>query len=214
MKLHANYSNDKLCRIIQRQIIPKIELGAGPLHQEFIDELTLKCDLNIFYKGQMVEEADDRQSGNLLFINHGIAQTFYWDVRLQKTIVSHIWRKSDIVFDLDRFLNAVPGKEETQMLEDGEVLFLSYNNLRSLLEGHPYLVSFLLNLQVERERQYKSLQHLLRLPVKDKVRSYLDDHPTIVDRINHEYIADHLGISRSRFSKAYTSYKRALNPFH
>jgi len=214
MKILENETNRaRLERIIRREILPKLELLAGTLSNALVEALIYNSKLMVVFKGQFIEEAGSAEDGNLFYLNTGIAHTFYYDSVSQKPIITKIWKKHDIIFDLNSFLNGGNRRESIQMLEDGELLSISYHNLKRLMDTFPNMVSFLLYLQVERERQYKYYQHLLRLNVEEKVRMYLNDNPAIINRINNEYIAMHLGISRSRFSKAYAVYKQGGSGF-
>jgi len=209
MKILENHTGQvRLERIIRRELLPKLELLAAGISLQFIDSLIIMSELRIVNKGQYLEEAGSRSDGNLLYLNTGIAHTFYRDNINDKPIITKIWKKHDIIFDLDNFLNCERRQESTQMLEDGELLSISYRNLKKLMKTYPNMVSFLLHLQAEKERQFIYYQHLLKLNVEEKVRIYLNDNPAMINRINNEYIAMHLGISRSRFSKAYSVYKR------
>ncbi|SDZ84541.1 Crp/Fnr family transcriptional regulator [Pedobacter hartonius] len=214
MKILDSLTNEaRLERIITREILPKIESMGKYLSNAFIESLIFNSKLMEVFKGEIIEHAGPCTDGNLLYINTGIAHTFYYDSISQKPLITKIWKKHDIIFDLGTFLNSENRKETIQMLEDGELLGISYDNLKKLLDTFPNMVSFLLHLQVERERQYKYYQHLLRLTVDEKVKLYLSDNPAIINRINNEYIAMHLGVSRSRFSKAYVAYKRGNHVF-
>jgi hypothetical protein len=64
------------------------------------------------------------------------------------------------------------------------------------------------------EKLFVYYQHLLKLPVDNRVAIYLHDNPGIATRINNIFIAQCLGMCRTRFSKAYADYrKRRHNGF-
>ncbi|SEA65303.1 Crp/Fnr family transcriptional regulator [Pedobacter hartonius] len=209
--INTENTKDRLERIIRREMLPRFNKDGVLFSDDFIKALAYNSELVPVHKNELIQGPGLGMDFNLIYIKYGIASSFYYEPTANKTIITKIWKKHDIIFDLDDFLNGETRSESHQMLEDGELLAISYTSLRILLETFPNTVSFLLELQVERERQYKYYQHLLRLNVQEKVNTYLNDNPSIYNRINKEYIASHLGISRSRLSKATSLYKQGFN---
>jgi CRP-like cAMP-binding protein len=159
-------------------------------------------------KDQFIEVGGSFEDGNLYYLYSGIARSCYYGPDVDKPIISRIWKKHEVIFDVNCFLKSKNRNEAIQMLEDGELLSISYPSLKSLIETFPKTLSLLLFLQAENETYYKFYQHLLKQTVEERVRLYLNNNPTISSRINKDCIALHLGISRSKFSSAYTLYKQ------
>jgi CRP-like cAMP-binding protein len=208
--IKAKDTTDRLESIIRREMLPKLNTAEVTFSDDFIQSLAYNSELVPVHRNEFIQGQGSEMDCNLIYINYGIAHTFYYDPIAEKPIITRIWKKHDIIFDLNHFLNGDIKREANQMLEDGEVLSISYASLRILLETFPNTVTFLLQLQAEREKQYKYYQRILRLSVQEKVSTYLNDNPSIFNRINKEYIASHLGISRSRFSKACSMYNKEV----
>jgi|GEM_PF-1995103 len=204
-----NESNkDRLERIIKNDILPKLESIVGAQLSQFVDLLLQNSKLKSFAKDQYLEESRSFEDGKLFYICSGIARTFYYDADSEKPIISRIWKKHDVIFDVSSFRNEADRTETAQMLEEGELLTIDYYNLKNLLNVFPQMISFLLCLQAEREKYALFYQRLLKLSVEDRVRRYLNNNPTLTNRINKDCIATHLGVSRSKFSSAYALYKQ------
>ncbi|MNJ98894.1 DNA-binding transcriptional dual regulator Crp [compost metagenome] len=207
-----NESNkDRLERIIRNEILPKLESIVGAQLSEFVDLLLQSSKLRSFVKDQYLEESRSFEDGKLFYITSGIACTFYFDASSDKTIISRIWKKHDVIFDANSFQYEVERTETIQMLESGELLTIDYYSLKNLLNVFPKMAHCVMCLQAERDKYARFYQHLSLLSVEDRVRLYLNDNPTLSNRISKDCIATHLGISRSKFSDAYALYKRHKN---
>lgn len=194
--------------IIRNEIVPKMELIVGTIAPQCIELLITNSKLRPVIKDQFIEMGGSFEDGSLYYLYSGIARTCYYGREVDKPIISRIWKKHEVMFDVSSFVNREHRTEAIQMLEDGEVLSISYPILKSLVDTFPKMLSLLLFLQAENEKHNKFYQHLLKQTVEERVRLYLDNNPTISSRINKDCIALHLGISRSKFSSAYTQYKQ------
>ncbi|WP_316748953.1 hypothetical protein [Pedobacter gandavensis] len=208
MKVLGNESNKARLKLIMiQEIIPKIELLVGPLTQECIDFIISSSRLKQIKKEQYIEESGPYEGGYLHYLYSGIAHSFYYHEKTNKTFVTRLWKKDDIMFDVNSFVNCVDRKEEIQMLEDGEIISIGHFHLKSLLNNSPQLLTLSTYLQIERDAYSKFYQHMLKSNVEERLSLFLKHNPTIINRINNDFIAQHLNVSRSRLSTAYTQYK-------
>lgn len=204
-----NESNkDRLERIIRNEILPKLESIVDAQLSEFVDLLLQSCKLKNYAKDQYLEESRSFEDGKLFYITSGIARSFYYDSSSDKPIISRIWKKHDVIFDVNSFQHQEDRAETVQMLEDGELLMIDYYSLKNLLNVFPKMAHCVMCLQAEREKYAMFYQRLLKLSVEDRVLLYLNDNPTLSNRVNKDCLATLLGVSRSKFSDAYALYKR------
>lgn len=197
--------------ILRNEIIPKLETIVGPITEECIELLIFNSKLTPVVKDQFVEVGGTFHDGSLYYLYSGIARSCYYGRNVEKPFISRIWKMHDVIFDVNSFLKIESRTEAIQMLEDGELLSISYTGLKCLIDISPKMLSLLLLLQADNEKYNKFYQHLLKLTVEERVRLYLDNNPIIKDRVTKECIAMHLGISRSKFSSAYALYKEYKN---
>ncbi|MCX2449937.1 hypothetical protein OQX61_01520 [Pedobacter sp. PLR] len=213
MKARGNESNRaRLKLIMNKEIIPKMELLVGPLTRECIEFIMSSSRLKQIKKDQYIEESGPFEDGHLHYLYSGIAHSFYYHDESDKTFVTRLWKKDDILFDVNSFVNYEDRKEDIQMLEDGELISIGHYHLKSLLNNSPQLLTLSTHLQIERETYNKFYQHLLKSNVEERLSLFLKHNPTIINRINKDFIAQHLNVSRSRLSTAYAQYK--LNRDH
>lgn len=209
MKVLGNESNRaRLELILSKEIIPKMELLVGPLTQECIDYIISNSRLKQVSKDQYIEESGSFEDGHLHYLYNGIAHSFYYHDQTDKVFVTRLWKKDDILFDVNSFVNRQDRKEDIQMLEDGELISIRYYHLKSILNTSPQLLALATHLQIEREIYNKFYQHLLKSTVEERLVLFLKHNPTIINRINKDFIAQHLNVSRSRLSTAYALYKQ------
>lgn len=205
--LELKNDRSRIDRILRRELLPKFDNASGYYTNDFIESLIYNSKLEFYHKKEQIGNSD-HNTDRLYYIHSGIAHSFSYDQIKRKRVITNIWKKRDIIFDLNAFLNGVYKTEINEMLEEGEVISISFSALEQLLETFPNMVGFFLRLQNERELQYQYYQQLSRLNVTQKVMLFLKDHPSMIYRINNDIIALHLGMSRSRFSKAYALYKK------
>jgi CRP-like cAMP-binding protein len=209
MMVIGNESNkERLEKIIIQEIVPKLEILAGPLPDECIEYLISNCKLKQVSKDQYVENNGSYEDGHLIFLFSGIAQSFYYDRETDKTFITRLWKKDDVIFDATSFTNNEDRKESIQMLEEGEFISIVYYHLKSILNRFPQLIALFSYLQIEREKYSRFYQHLLKSTVEERVNLFLQYNPTLIHRINKDVIALYLGMSRGRFSMTYSSYKQ------
>lgn len=189
-----------------------MELLVGPLTRECIEFIMSSSRLKQIKKDQYIEESGPFEDGHLHYLYSGIAHSFYYHDESDKTFVTRLWKKDDILFDVNSFVNYEDRKEDIQMLEDGELISIGHYHLKSLLNNSPQLLTLSTHLQIERETYNKFYQHLLKSNVEERLSLFLKHNPTIINRINKDFIAQHLNVSRSRLSTAYAQYK--LNRDH
>lgn len=199
--------HEKLERIFNLKIIPFLCKTIGILPHGLLEVLKSNCRIITAIEYQYIEEAGSAEDGQFLFLDSGIAQNFYYDRTKEKYITNHIYKKHDVIIDVNSFLNQIERKGNIQMLEQGTIISITYYSLRLLLTSFPELHIIQWHLQVEREKQSLYYQYLLKLKLDERVKTYLEDNPGIATRINHNHIASYLGTCRSRFSTSYAKYR-------
>lgn len=209
MTSFGNESNKAVLeKIIREEILPRITPLTGELPAHFIESLMENCKLINVAKEQILEESRSFEDGKLFYIYKGIAHSFYYTPLNSKPFITRIWTKGDFIFDFDSFEYKEDRTESIQMLEDGEFISINYGCLKNILERFPRIASCLSWLQSDQIKHGKFHQHLLKLNVEDRLKHYLDQNRGIINRINNDYIALHLGMNRSRLSVAYKAYKQ------
>lgn len=200
-------SKERLELFIRNEVLPKLKSLIDQQAEQFVEFLMENCKLLKVIKDQHLEESNSFEDGKLFYLYQGIAQSCHYTPFNNKLNVSRIWTKDEVIFDSNSLHNKQDRDESIQMLEDGELLCISYSKLKIFLTLFPNMIAFFLRIQTEREVHSKFYQILLKLSVKERVKLFIDRYPGIMARINNDYIALYLGIARGRLSKAYNSLK-------
>ncbi|WP_316819266.1 hypothetical protein [Pedobacter nyackensis] len=202
----------RLEKIIKQEIAPKLEALAGPFTEKCIEYIISNSKLKQVAKDQYIEDNGSYEDGHLIYLYSGIAGSFYCPDLSSKTVVTRLWKKDEIMVDVNSFISKEDRIESIQMLEDGEIISIGYYQLKAAINEFPELHKLFPYLLIEREKYYIFYHHLLKLTVEERVNLFLKHNPTLINRINKDAIAQHLGMSRCRFSTAYSQYK--LNKYN
>jgi len=208
---NAELKQEKSIGIITKCILPFLQRIVGPLPIGLPEILVNNSRVVNAVTGQYIEEAGAAADGHLLFFENGIARNFYYDSGSARFVTTHITKKHEVLLDVNSFLYGSSRPGSIQMLENGSVLLIAYSALRGMLLNFPVLNTALWQLQAEKERQFLYYQHLLKLPLDERVQVYLDDNPGITSRILHDHIANYLGTCRSGFSTSFRKYRGRAN---
>lgn len=206
-ELDFQSNKSRINDILRNEIIPKLEVIAGPITKECIQLLVANSKLRVVVKDQFIEMGGTFNDGSLYYLYSGLARSCYYSPNIERPFISRIWKMHEVIFDVNSFLKGKNRTEAIQMLADGELISVNYTGLQILIDSFPKMLSVLLFVQAENEKYNNFYQHILKLTVDQRVRLYLDNNPDIRDRVTKECIAMHLGISRSKFSSAYALYK-------
>ena len=199
--------SDKLKRILSRKIIPAISLINGTVSNELEAAIIQHCRIVTVVKDQFIDESGTNEDGHLIYFESGIARCYYYDSVYDRYVVNRITRKDEVIIDVNAYLYGSDRAENVQMLESGTVITITYSNLKLLLSEFPGVYPALMYLLAQQQKQHFNYQHLLKLPVEERIRIFLDDNPGITARVNNDHIASYLNMNRTTFSSAYAKYR-------
>ena len=205
--LNAEARQKKLETIIEMRIVEYLKDVLGDVPQGLSTTILSYSKLICGTKDQFIEEAGSPEDGQLLFFESGIAHTFYYSPGKKKHTTTHVTKKNEVLMDINSFIHRTSRQRNVQMLEDGIILSIRYPHLRALLSNYPILHTLQWQFQAENEKQHLYYQHLLKLPLDERIKVFLDDNPGIASRINNDHLANYLGTCRTGFSTAYSKYR-------
>ena len=153
-----------------------------------------------YLKGQYLLQQGDicRFSG---FIISGCTKTFFIDDQGQEHVIMFSiedWWASD----MGSFISQKPADLNVQCLENTEIISLSYDSQRELLEEIPKLERFF---RIIIERAFVSSQKRIvrnfTMTAKERYLFFRSQYPQIEQRIPQYLIASYLGITKEFLSK-------------
>lgn len=173
----------------------------------FINSFISDCHFSYYLKNEVIEDLKPAPNNYLHFVASGIACTFRGDPKPKKKPVSNIWTRDNLIFDVNAFHYSSNAYQTSYMLEEGHILSISYTSFKKLIAKNPILTSIQQKMQIEHQLKLQKHNDLLQLSIPDRVIAFLNDHPTIVNRINQDILASYLGMSRVTFNGVYNKLK-------
>ena len=207
--MKSYYLNDKQeikRKLVEGTIMPFIEQVVKVKPDGLTACLMQHSRIITGVKDQFLEEPGPYEEGQFFLFESGIARAFYCHSGTDTEITTHLFTKHDLTFDAAGFSNHTERIKYVQMLEDGIVFSISFLKLQVILDNYPGLLALLFPFTAMQQQQYDQYQHLLKLPVDERVQLFLESKPGIASRVSKELLAQYLGVGRTGFSTAYAKY--------
>ena len=135
------------------------------------------------------------------YIKQGCAREFFTDHKGNEHTVEFAiedWWISEI----NSFENQVPSQVSIETLEETEMLMLSLESKKQLLEAIPALERmFRIMMQRHVHALKKRLLQNMSRNAMDRYKMFLEQYPTVVQRVPQYHIASYLGITPVQLSR-------------
>jgi CRP-like cAMP-binding protein len=170
-----------------------------PLSDRFTRALKKEIVMLTLPKNHLLVEFA-KVADHAFFLNSGFAMSFRFING--KKHVEEFYKDSRIILSPKSFFERRPSAESIQLLEQSEVLHITYASVMSLISLHPeadliYRATMNLYYEESRERIH-DLQHLNAVERYEKLHGM---YPNIEQLVPQEYIASYLGIAPQSLSR-------------
>ncbi|MBO0931566.1 Crp/Fnr family transcriptional regulator [Fibrella aquatilis] len=139
-------------------------------------------------------------SDRLYFIQQGVVRGYY--LKDGREVTSWFMREGDFIVSIVSFYTRQPAREYVELMEDGVVWSIQYEQLQQLYRDFP---EFNVIGRKLTETYYVlselRTQNLRMLTAPERYAQLLTDFPDIFGRVPLKYIASHLGISPETLSR-------------
>ncbi len=176
--------------------IPRDELIK---FHKLLKRVSLKKDEYFLRAGEI-----PRQIG---FNASGLLRLFYIG-RKGKDITKHFCAENSLAISYSAFIKREPSKFSIQALEDSKLLTFTYDDYISLLNSNvcwqiaaKKLAELIFILKENREAE------LLLLDANSRYQNFINDFPTLLNRIPQYYIASYLRITPESLSRIRANFK-------
>lgn len=162
----------------------------------FIDSLH---DTIMLKKGEHFIEKDDVCSiiGRL---TKGIIRGYVFD-KDGNEITTHFYREDDML--IGSFIPNVKSEMSLQALEECTILVAGYSEVMSYVNRSAEITEIITEAFKKLNSQLQSrLVSLINLDSSAKYTLFLKEYPNLINRVNHYYIANFLGITPTQLSRA------------
>ena len=173
--------------------------SISPLKEESSLDFLSKCKCFNFPKRHYLVKAG-QVSQYLYFIKKGIGKVYY--LKDGKEIIDWISDEGNLLTSVTSFLTHQPSKHFVQLMEDSELVGISYNDLEKLFTkyhdmerlGRQLSVMALVQLQDRiNSMQFES--------AKERYDNFLVQFPNCINRISLGDLASYLGMSQVTLSR-------------
>ena len=173
-----------------------------------LDGLELTEALNDFqkimkwksYSKKEVLHQAGRICHHLFLIEKGVARAFYY--KEAKDITTHFALENEVITAIDSFIQRKRSRYTIELLEDSNVISIAHQDLYQLLQDKPqyekYVRIFLEQVYVELAER---IEDLLFHSAKQRYDQLMKKSPTLLQRIDLQYIASYLGITQETLSR-------------
>jgi CRP-like cAMP-binding protein len=137
----------------------------------------------------------------------GLVRSYY--INEDKDITSRFMDEGFIVTSWISYYTRQPGNEFIETVEDTTLVSLSYSNIQSLYKEFPEF-----NIVGRKQVEYafflseQRTQLLRKHTAEEKYKFFLDNHPTLLQRVPLKHIATYLGMNEETLSRVRSRYHR------
>ncbi len=137
---------------------------------------------------------------NIYLIHKGLARTFFF--KDGKDITVHLASEGEIITAVDSIISRKKSRYHVELLEDSEVLAISYKTLQQVLSAHPEYEKYV---RLVLERMYTEgadrIEEFLFFSAKERYDNLIKTRPQLIQRVNLGHIASYLGMTQETLSR-------------
>lgn len=173
--------------------------NISPLKEESSLDFLSKCKTFNFSKGHYLVKAG-QTSQYLYFVKSGIGKVFY--LKEDKELIDWISDEGNLLTSVTSFLTRQPSKHFVQLMEDSELVGISYSDLEKLFAKYH---------DMERLGRQLSIMALVQLQerinsmqfesAKERYDNFLIRFPNCINRISLGDLASYLGMTQVTLSR-------------
>ena len=173
--------------------------GISQLSTQSISELTAMCKNFNFPKGHFLVKTG-QVSQYLYFVKKGIGKVYY--LKDGKELIDWISDEGNLLTSVTSFLTNQPSKHVVQLMEDSELIGISYSDLEKLFAKYHDMERLGRQLSimalVQTQERINSMQFE---SAKDRYNNFLLRFPNCINRISLGDLASYLGMTQVTLSR-------------
>ncbi|WP_420321370.1 Crp/Fnr family transcriptional regulator [Flagellimonas sp.] len=171
--------------------------GMVPL--EMVSEIFDRMEKLKFPKNHLLH-SQGKICEHIYLVEKGIARTFFY--KEGKDITVHIASEGELITAIDSIISLKKSRYNVELLEESEIYCITYAELQSLLEKHPYYEKYM---RMILEQLYAEganrIEEFLFYSAKERYQNLMELNPSILNRVNLGYIASYLGMTQETLSR-------------
>lgn len=176
-------------------------------HDELIKQAFEIARIEYAIKYQILEDDGPAEEGRAWLSVNAMAHSFYYNEKTKTNVGTYIWEKADPIFFSGSLLHGKPRTQSIQMLQNGYVVSISYENLLNLLKAFPVIAKHVEDLGSLREQRYQQRITHLSAPTPERIIQFEANNPNFSCIANSTIKAMHVGLCR----QTYNAVKKKIN---
>jgi CRP/FNR family transcriptional regulator, anaerobic regulatory protein len=170
-----------------------------PLSVAFQDALKKRSVILSWPKGHMLLNAS-KTSDTAYFVGSGFAMTYRYIEG--KKHIEEFYPEGKIVISPSSFFQQVPSKESIELLQQSEVIHISYDSVMWLLQNFPEAqVIYRVTMNVYYENSRERIHDFQLLNAVERYEKLNELYPSVKHLVPLEQIATYLGIAPQHLSR-------------
>lgn len=191
--------------LILKYLIPVLTPNRSATPEE-IEDIINKFGLKVMIKYEEIESPGPANEGCMFFSISGIVHNYQYFSSTSRLHGTSIWNRRTLIFNGTSLITKSPRTEFIQILEQSEVLYITYPNLKYLIDKYKDIYDTI-NMQLINQGVYH-LKKTIRFGLNSTewVRKFRAENAAFIDCANQAIQAMHAGISL----RSYTSQLKKL----
>lgn len=152
------------------------------------------------YVKNQVLHRDQTICNHLYFVKSGVVRTFYY--KDGKDITAHIAVEQGAITAIDSFIQRKPSRYNIEVLEDATLMAVTHHDFEQFLLDNPQHERtarlFLEKIYIDLAER---IEDVLFHSAHERYEKLVNQHPSIIQRVNLGHIASYLGMSQETLSR-------------
>lgn len=157
------------------------------------------CRLQKAVKCQQLEVPGSHEMGSLWLSVHAIVHSYFYDNERDCKVGNRIWKKREFIFDAPSLFSGEERSDYVEILEPGEVLYIPYPELITLMQEFDVLEKYLRHLSGKTEHYYRHHNHLINKPPLQRVKEFEQENALFASIASNSLKASHVGLTRQGY---------------
>jgi CRP/FNR family transcriptional regulator, anaerobic regulatory protein len=180
--------------------------SLSPMSKELEGTIRSLAKITTYRAGDLILREAEICNGACLVVK-GLTRSFYINEGLD--ITSRFMEEGFIVTSWPSYYTQKPGNEFVEALEETTLGCLSYSDIQQLYIDFPEF-----NIVGRKQVEYafylaeQRTQMLRKHTAEEKYKFFLDNHPTLLQRVSLKHIATYLGMNHETLSRVRSKFHR------
>ena len=180
--------------------------GLHPMSEALTERIKELAKIKEYPKKSFILQEGQTFDMPVLLIK-GLTRSYY--INEGKEVTSRFMEEGSIITSWMSYYTQQPGNEYIEILEDSILAGVSYSDIQKLYKEFPEF-----NIIGRKQAEFAFYQSEQRTQVlrkhtaEEKYKYFIDNHPTLLQRVALKHIATYLGMNEETFSRIRSKYHK------